>query len=471
METKLFLKKGQQFWVLDGSKVNAGGTWEFYDAETTNPQNVFSDSEGVNSLGSIVTLDSNGRLTTSIYQGTTPLKYIHKQNNSVIIVSDDNIPGAEEEVVFDSYTKSISVVSTLTGTENTLTADQAGETFILNKVGGDVEVVLPNALTVDSGKGYSFKVSGDEFVATITGATEVDFDGAPSIVIPDDDASFELKSNGITYEYFGLYQSLYDVTEEKVRIRPVAPRLLLPRDWINKNTLSVNALDPINDLNIAPGECQDDTYRYDFIVEDTFTKKFDEEWEIGTDVGMLDTVGGNILPDTWYHIFRIANPITGETDILASLSRDNPALPLFWTLKRYIGSVYMDTVPQIRPFRQTDDRFIWALPIEDHFDTNTTDAEYRIAFLSVPKNVSVLVLINLYMSNNGVFIWSPLGTDIVAEPSASTTGFSYHSAVAGGGQVEVFTGLDRDVRYWCDADGNGIYFNTYGYINTRGRDL
>lgn len=80
----------------------SGGSLEFYEAESTEQREVFSDSELLSSLGSVVYTDSSGYPVTAqggstrtlIYTGTGLFKVVIKDGDGVAIATHDNVTGA-----------------------------------------------------------------------------------------------------------------------------------------------------------------------------------------------------------------------------------------------------------------------------------------------------------------------------------------------------------------------------------------
>jgi len=79
------------FYLADGTTPNALGTLEFYQAGTSTPQAVYSESDGSVSLGAVLSLNSNGRYATNIYLGGTGYKVIEKDSDGVPIRTVDDV--------------------------------------------------------------------------------------------------------------------------------------------------------------------------------------------------------------------------------------------------------------------------------------------------------------------------------------------------------------------------------------------
>lgn len=467
---KLWEKKGEQFFVPDGTAVNAFGTIEFFDdGEPADvPQNVFSDLGGLIDIGAVVPLDENGRLGTAIYHGESDVVVLQKDSAGSVIIEGDVFAGAVAEIETPEFSKSISVVTTLTGMTNVLSSDQAGQTFSLNKLGGEVVVFLPDASEVDNGKSFFFKVVGFFYNARVVAN---DIDGVQVVRATRPDVTFELKSNGVTYDYIGLY----NLSHDGQRILPVYPRSNLSRGQIDGNIMSVDLTvggdDSSGDnvLTIDQGSCRDGMGIYDIVVKDTIVKHLDLPWEQGDDMGMADAFSP-IAPNVWYHIFRIMNPITWEIDILASTSFNLPILPEGFLFKRYIGSIWTGGASTIRKFIQVDDLFMWYDPPLDH-DTNADIGDLYV--MTTPLGVNCYAMMHIHSDADVEFyIHSPDAED--AEAAIGVAPLSSIGLSGGGSQatarVWYYTDKQSQVRISPRGNGRSMEVATIQYENVRGRD-
>lgn len=117
-------------------------------------------------------------------------------------------------------------------------------------------------------------------------------------------------------------------------------------------TLSNNATDATNDIDIAAGEAAD-TDGILMVLSSALTKRLDAAWAVGTGNGGLDT--GSIA-DTTYHVFLIQRSDTGVVDALFSTSPSSPTMPANYDRKRRIGAILRESAA-IVAFRQTGDVF------------------------------------------------------------------------------------------------------------------
>jgi hypothetical protein len=110
----------------------------------------------------------------------------------------------------------------------------------------------------------------------------------------------------------------------------------LPSRYIGGLDVTNGTVDAINDIDVAAGECRDDTNSYDMILSSPLTKQLDAAWAAGTNAGMRDT--GAIADGSW-HVYLIMNPTTGVVDVVATTTYGIPTLPSGFTAKRRIFSI------------------------------------------------------------------------------------------------------------------------------------
>lgn len=111
----------------------------------------------------------------------------------------------------------------------------------------------------------------------------------------------------------------------------------LIRPKISGLTLSNNAIDPTNDIDIAAGVALADNFSGYLSLATGLTKRLDANWVLGSNQGGLDT--GSVANVT-YHVFIIGRSDTGATDILFSTNPTNPTMPnVAWDQKFLIHSI------------------------------------------------------------------------------------------------------------------------------------
>lgn len=100
-------------------------------------------------------------------------------------------------------------------------------------------------------------------------------------------------------------------------------------------SLSTNATDAANDVDIAAGAAGSDSSPFYLLqLSSTLTKRIDAAWAVGNDQGGLDT--GSVTNATYY-IWLIQRSDTLVTDVLFSLSSTAPTMPTNYDRKRLLG--------------------------------------------------------------------------------------------------------------------------------------
>lgn len=149
--------------------------------------------------------------------------------------------------------------------------------------------------------------------------------------------------------------------------KPAATTNDLPRNYIDGFTLSNNATDSANDIDIAAGTCKDSTNSADLTLASALGKQIDVAWAEGgtpgTPAGGFPSglTSGSPVNDTWYRIFAIRKN-TGQVD--AGFDTNTNAAALLadatdYSEFRQIGWIYYEAPGQIRQFFQDGDVFFW----------------------------------------------------------------------------------------------------------------
>lgn len=155
---------------------------------------------------------------------------------------------------------------------------------------------------------------------------------------------------------------------ESLRIGDVPlpdPEWGLPRGYLTGLTLSNNATDATNDIDISDGCCRDDADVADMILASALTKRLDATWAVGTNQGGLDE--GSIADDV-YFVWLIKRSDTDVVDVLLSASDTSPTMPVNYDSKRRIGAI-IRRASAILGFIQDGDLFRLKTSI---LDVNTT---------------------------------------------------------------------------------------------------
>ena len=159
----------------DGAPVS-GGYAEFYDAGTTTPRTVYSDSGLTVSLGTVVYADTGGypvsthggSTKVSVYTGTGAFKVVVKDSAGTTLIARDNIPGALDTSAFapESATPDTPVLSK-TAAYSVVVGD-AGKLINANCTGGSFVITLPSAVTAGDGFRIGIRHAGTANTVTIS---------------------------------------------------------------------------------------------------------------------------------------------------------------------------------------------------------------------------------------------------------------------------------------------------------------
>lgn len=159
----------------------------------------------------------------------------------------------------------------------------------------------------------------------------------------------------------------------------------VPRGHINGLTLSNNATDATNDIDIATGEAASDgTIPYLMVLGSALTKRLDASWAVGSGNGGLDT--GTVAATGSYFVWLIQRSDTGVVDALLSASATSPTMPSGYDRKRRIGSFIRRSSANVA-FTQRGKRFTLTTPILT-FQSTSTRAAAALA-LDVPVGIAV----------------------------------------------------------------------------------
>lgn len=249
---------------------------------------------------------------------------------------------------------------------------------------------------------------------------------------------------------------------------------IVSRGHIAGLTLSNNASDATNDIDIAVGECTDSTGVYKIKLSSSITKRLDAAWSVGTNQGGLDT--GSIAND-FYHVWAIARSDTGVCDVLFSASATAPTLPSNYDYKRRIGAFSRESAT-IVPFDQFGDFFRRKTQQMDvNGATNMGTSGVLRTLASVPDGIRVLAKINVRNTNSAtaelVYLSEVAATDSAPSETAAPLMTIYSSSAGNGvSVVEVMTDTSARIRT-RNSVGNAntlLYISTVGWTDYRGKN-
>lgn len=153
----------------------SGAKLKFFDAGTTTPKLVYSNSGLSSSLGSTVTCNSAGYPTSdgtnpcTVFTGTAAYKLVIYQSDGTTQVpgaSWDNLKGALDTSTFltSGSTSTLNTPVTTKSANYTVTNDERGYLINVNVSGGSVTITLPSAVTF--GEGYKVGVRHDSIASS-----------------------------------------------------------------------------------------------------------------------------------------------------------------------------------------------------------------------------------------------------------------------------------------------------------------
>lgn len=132
-------------------------------------------------------------------------------------------------------------------------------------------------------------------------------------------------------------------------------------DYVQGLTLSNNAIDAANDIDIAVGSAKSGSRVVS--LASVFTKRLDAVWAAGTGNGGLDT--GSKAVSTTYRVWPLRNTATGAFDAVFSVSTTpgGVTVPSGYEVVAPrdfdVGMILTDGAGNILPFIQTENDFYW----------------------------------------------------------------------------------------------------------------
>lgn len=243
---------------------------------------------------------------------------------------------------------------------------------------------------------------------------------------------------------------------------------VLPTGHIFGLTLSNNAIDATNDIDIAVGKARDSTDAADLALASGMTKRLDAAWAAGTGNGGLDS--GVKASSTTYHLWLILKDSDGSADVLFSTSASAPTMPSGYTNKRRIGAILTGGSGAIIAFLQTGDRFELKTPVQDVSGAAASSAP-TARTLTVPSGIKVSAILTISATSTNA------GNTLVYDPDLGTLNASsvnrtlVNAAGASASNTkEVMTSTGGQVRTSGDGTSATVTLGTFGWIDRRGRD-
>lgn len=322
----------------------------------------------------------------------------------------------------------------------TVTAADSGAAFLCDSTAGDITVTLPTA--ADAGDGFSVTVKKIAAANSVT-------------ITPDGDETID---NGTTSVLIAVNAAVMLWCDGRAWYRAlVTAAAALPRGFLSGLTLSNSTTDPDHDIDIAIGDCRDDSNASNMALPAAMTKRIDAAWAAGDGNGGLDT--GSPRPSTWYHVWLISDG--AAVDAVFSTSASTPTLPAGYIAKRRIGSVKTDGSSNILGFIQIGSTILWKRPARDVFNTRISNTA-SLHTLSVPEGVRVAVqmIFTIRHRTVAVYLSSPDQDDMAVSIYFGTGRASAVTPI----QTTVWT--DRSARIRSRADqGTDLDINTLGWMD------
>lgn len=207
------------------------------------------------------------------------------------------------------------------------------------------------------------------------------------------------------------------------------------QEFVTGLTLSNNAGDPNNKIDIAPGRTRGNGVTV--VNPAVFTA----------------TLGGaNRQPNSTYHVHALRNDATGEFAVTFALSATSPSIPAGYTRVQRLGAIMTDGSSNIRPFVQDGNEFRYAVSGVNGvsaYGSTAGNRAYSLLTCPVPTGVRLKLLLLMTLA-------------ATSTPAPQDGG----EAIFGdGANIDVRT---RIHRWGIDAGTNaGIYFWTIDPVSVR----
>lgn len=193
----------------------SGGVIRFFDAGTTTPKTVYSDSDLTVAIGTTSTTDALGYPTsdggstkTLLYVGTAPYKLTIETSSGSVLATHDNVKGAVEITDIGDLSVVFSRPVVVKSLAYTVVAGDQSKVIPVNCSGGDVTITLPSAATVGDGWFITLQHAGSAnqcIVATVSSQTisSGHLNYATSMALARSGEEVTLVSDGGNWRAFG----------------------------------------------------------------------------------------------------------------------------------------------------------------------------------------------------------------------------------------------------------------------------
>lgn len=242
-------------------------------------------------------------------------------------------------------------------------------------------------------------------------------------------------------------------------------------------TLSNNASDVTNDIDIAIGEARDETDAVTMTRAAALTKRLDANWAAGTNQG--GRYSGAAIANGTYHVWLVSKAGGADVDVyldpsavpatvLAHLQAETGGASYLYV--RRIGSV-LRASNSIVLFTQIEDKFYYKFPITDR--NSTADQTSTLLSLSVPDGLIITPIIRItatitFASGNILISLGSYFSGSAVTPVAQPRETSAFNVI-----LESFVCNTSRQVYFSQFNASGTpntsVLATMGYIDTRGR--
>lgn len=275
-----------------------------------------------------------------------------------------------------------------------------------------------------------------------------------------------------------------NVTQAKIAAAAQAVFTAQAPGFLFGRTISNNASDAVNDIDISAGVSRDSTDTVN-IVGTAITKRLDATFVAGTNQGGRSS---SSLADGTWHVFDIAKA-DGTPDVLFHDAVDPTSVMNTGALVGYVYFRHVASIIRsgggILAFKQFGDDFFLADAVTD-VNAAAASATPALVTLTVPAGLKVKAYLNAAVINAGVgsnpnnaFLWisSPDVNSQTAGTGRPSVGISVTpssgtiTSAGAGGECDTYTDTSRRVRVVSSAPlGTQTYsIITRGWNFTRGR--
>jgi len=227
-------------------------------------------------------------------------------------------------------------------------------------------------------------------------------------------------------------------------------------------TLSNNATDATNDIDIAIGGCIDSTGTEIMDLTSGITKRLDANWSVGTNQGGLDT--GSKANSTWYYLYVIKRLDTNVVDVIFSASDTSPTLPANYSVFRKIGAVVTDGAGAIRGFHMgVNRRAIWKTMVLDVDVTNQSTT--RIAYtLTAPPNSLSDIMLRIFNSGGLTHVLITGGYETEQNPTTDLRDLSVNNTTASTRIANIQLNASSQLNVDSDRSSTHIRIYTVSWV-------